>query len=194
MIEWLIKGGWCMIPLLILSVLSLAVVLERLLALTPSQVVSRGLVRALEERRPQREIHLLLEKDETVLGRFLRKIYHRRQETKTVLTELAHSYFKSAWGELEKRLEVLNVVATISPLLGLLGTVSGLTHVFQSVTRHGLGSPAVLSAGISEALITTITGLVIAVPALVFYTTFSKRAEKYLLTLEECAKLYISIL
>jgi biopolymer transport protein ExbB len=194
MLEWVVKGGWVMVPLTLLSILSVAVVLERSIALLSSQVLARSILTALEEGRSLEEIRLLLAEDLTVLGKFLNRIDQKRDETKEVLNELAHSYFKAAGNELDKHLEVLNVVASTSPLLGLLGTVLGMVKIFQAVSQSGLANPMVLSAGISEALITTITGLVIAVPALIFYTYFSKKVERYLLRLEESGKLFIALL
>jgi biopolymer transport protein ExbB len=194
MFDWIFKGGVVMIPLLLLSVLSVAVMIERWIALLDSQVLSRPILKALGEGHSLEEIRILLEADTTVLGRFLAKIDKKRGEPKEVLTEFAHSYFKSAWNELEHYLEVLNIVATAGPLLGLLGTVLGMVKIFQAVSQSGLGNPAILSAWISEALITTITGLTIAVPALMFYTYFSKKAEKYLLVLEEYGKIFINMI
>ena len=191
--EWAVKGGWTMVPLLGLSIISVAVVLERLITLRPSRVLSKPIVSALEEGRTIGEIRLMLEENTSVLGRFLSKIDSKKSETRETLNDLSHAYFKGVWNELEKNLEFLNIVATTSPLLGLLGTVLGMVRIFRSISQAG-GNNAALSGGIAEALITTITGLAIAVPALVFYTYFSKQVERYLLNLEECGKLYLGLL
>jgi biopolymer transport protein ExbB len=191
-LDWVLKGGWVMLPLLLFSVLSLAVIIEKALGLASRQVISWRLVHALEEGKPLSDVILLLNKDDTVLGQFLRKISQKSHESKAMLEELTHSYFKKTWNDLEKRLETLNIVATTSPLLGLLGTVLGMVSIFQALSQSGSGNALVLSKGISEALITTITGLSIAVPAMIAYAYFSKKIEQYLLTFEECGKLFIS--
>jgi len=192
--EAIIKGGWVMIPLLVFSIISIAVIIERAYALLQKNVISDQLVDALENGQSLRDIHRLIENDETVLGQFLNQIDSKRVEAREILDELAHSYFKKTWNNLEKRLEVLNVVATTSPLLGLLGTVIGMVSIFQGLSQGGAEDPMMLSQGISEALITTITGLIIAVPALIAHTYFLKRIDQYLLTIEECGKLYIAYL
>jgi biopolymer transport protein ExbB len=80
-------------------------------------------------------------------------------------------------GRLERGLVLLEIIAGISPLIGLLGTVLGMVTVFNAITERGVGNPAVLSDGISKALITTIAGLVVGIPALAFHSWFSRRAE-----------------
>jgi biopolymer transport protein ExbB len=192
--EWIIKGGWVMLPLLVFSVISIAVIIERSYYLLGKNVISQDIVDALEDGQSLRDIHRLIETENTILSRFLQRIDSKRVEAKEILEELSHSYFKKTWNDMEKRLEILNVVATTSPLLGLLGTVIGMVSIFQGLSEGALDNPMILSKGISEALITTITGLIVAVPALIAHTYFSKKIEQHLLVLEECGKLYIAYL
>jgi biopolymer transport protein ExbB len=84
---------------------------------------------------------------------------------------------RAAVGYLERYLAVVQFVANSVVLLGLLGTVNGMITAFEGIAEKGLGEPTIVAAGISEALITTVTGLVIAVPALAIYTYFTTRAE-----------------
>ena len=181
-----------MLPLAVFSILSLAIIVERTIALLSSHVLSKPLQQAIEENRDLDEIHLLMSEDKSLLGKFLAQIRSKQHESKEVLSELSQSYYKRIWQDLERNLEFLNIVATVSPLLGLLGTVLGMVRIFSALSQSGLGNPAILSGGISEALLTTISGLAIAVPALIFYTFFSKKIETYLVILEECGKLYLS--
>ena len=190
--EALLRGGWVMLPLAVFSILSLAIIVERTIALLSSHVLSKPLQQAIEENRDLDEIHLLMSEDKSLLGKFLAQIRSKQHESKEVLRELSQSYYKRIWQDLERNLEFLNIVATVSPLLGLLGTVLGMVRIFSALSQSGLGNPAILSGGISEALLTTISGLAIAVPALIFYTFFSKKIETYLVILEECGKLYLS--
>jgi biopolymer transport protein ExbB len=84
---------------------------------------------------------------------------------------------RAANGYLERYLSVIQFVANSVVLLGLLGTVNGMIRAFEGIAEKGLGEPTIVAAGISEALITTVTGLVIAVPSLAVYTYFTQRAE-----------------
>lgn len=191
-LSWIVRGGPAMVPLLAFSVLALAVFIERFIRLHSSQVISKPLVQALEERRALQDVNFLIQRDHSVLSRFLKRLLEKSTEPREVLDELAHSYFKKVWSELEHNLEILNVIATTSPLLGLLGTVLGMVSIFDALAHSGAGNALVLSKGIAEALITTITGLVVAMPALIAYAYFSKKIERYLLTFEECGKLYLA--
>ena len=88
---------------------------------------------------------------------------------------------------LTRNLNVLEAVAAVAPLLGLLGTVTGMIRVFASVSAHGLGNPEHLSGGISEAMITTAAGLIIGIPALVAHYWLQGRAEGIIFGLEQNA-------
>ena len=88
-------------------------------------------------------------------------------------------------GNLEKYLTTLGTIAQITPLLGLLGTVIGMIKVFSAITTQGVGNPGVLAGGISEALITTATGLCIAIPSLFFYRHFRAQVKVLVLKMEE---------
>lgn len=104
------------------------------------------------------------------LSREQRTIEEMRAEMNGTVERAASSY-------LERYLSVIQFVASSVVLLGLLGTVNGMIRAFEGIAEKGLGEPTIVAAGISEALITTVTGLVIAVPALAIYTYFSQRAE-----------------
>lgn len=84
---------------------------------------------------------------------------------------------RAAMGYLERYLSVISFVSSSVVLLGLLGTVNGMINAFEGIAEKGLGEPTIVAAGISEALITTVTGLVIAVPALAIYSYFTTRAS-----------------
>jgi biopolymer transport protein ExbB len=90
---------------------------------------------------------------------------------------------------LEKRLTAIAITASVAPLLGLLGTVSGMIETFRMMTLFGSGNPEVVSGGISQALITTELGLVVAIPALIVHSLLSRKARAYYLSLENFAVL-----
>lgn len=104
------------------------------------------------------------------LSREQRSIEEMRAEMNGTVERAASSY-------LERYLSVIQFVASSVVLLGLLGTVNGMIRAFEGIAEKGLGEPTIVAAGISEALITTVTGLVIAVPSLAIYTYFAQRAE-----------------
>ncbi|MFQ6111736.1 MAG: MotA/TolQ/ExbB proton channel family protein, partial [Nitrospinota bacterium] len=95
---------------------------------------------------------------------------------------------------LERYLNVLGTIASISPLLGLLGTVAGMIRVFNVITQEGVGHPNQLAGGISEALITTAAGLAVAIPALVFHNYFTSKAEGLVLEMEKYSLRMLDIL
>ena len=96
--------------------------------------------------------------------------------------------------ELERYLNTLGTIATISPLLGLLGTVIGMIKVFTAITSAGVGNPAVLAGGISEALITTAAGLSVAIPAVIFHRYLSGRVDKLVVGMEEQALKMVDVM
>lgn len=173
MIDWLVKGGPVMIPLLFASVLAVAVALERLWYLYRTKVDSEDLID---------EVKLNLNE-----GKFLQAVQvakrARGQVANLVATGVAYSDLpaddlrerlddvgRDELFKMERRLVILDGVATISPLLGLLGTVTGIIKSFNVLGgMDGLSSPQALSVGIAEALITTAAGLIVAIPSMVLY-------------------------
>ncbi|MDP7639362.1 MAG: MotA/TolQ/ExbB proton channel family protein, partial [Candidatus Hydrogenedentes bacterium] len=93
---------------------------------------------------------------------------------------------------LERGLTLLEIVAGISPLIGLLGTVLGMVTVFDAITAEGIGNPQVLSNGISKALVTTVAGLCIAIPSLAFHSYFSRRVESLAMEMQDVAMGFIT--
>ena len=96
--------------------------------------------------------------------------------------------------DLERFLNTLGTIASISPLLGLLGTVIGMIKVFAVITTQGVGDPGVLAEGISEALITTAVGLTVAIPSLMFYRYFRGRVDELVVTMEQEALKLVEVI
>jgi len=86
--------------------------------------------------------------------------------------------------ELGRYVNMLGTIASIGPLLGLLGTVMGMIRIFSAVTKQGVSDPSILAGGIAEALITTASGLTVAIPALIFYRYFNRRIEGFVVSME----------
>ena len=187
MLEMVIAGGIVMLPLLACSIVALAIVIERCWTLQKKRVVPDNLVAqvwqwaqagALDERRVQTL------KAGSPLGRVLAAgLAHRhgdRQSMKEGIEEVGrHVVF-----ELGRYVNVLGTIASIGPLLGLLGTVMGMIRIFSAVTKQGVSDPSILAGGIAEALITTAGGLTVAIPALIFYRYFNRRIEGYVVGME----------
>lgn len=187
MFELIKAGGLLMWPLLVCSILSLAIILERLWFLQtrriiPTQLVAR--VRAWDEAGALDANILNKLRAGSPLGRILAAGLANRHQDREVMKESIEEVGRHEVHDLERFLNALGTIAVITPLLGLLGTVIGMIKVFEVITALGIGDPGVLAEGISEALITTATGLTIAIPSLMFYRYFRGRVEALVVTME----------
>jgi biopolymer transport protein ExbB len=186
--EWFFRGGIAMWPLLVCSIAGLAIILERVWALQRSRIISPELAAAIE-RRPatpdQTEaVRVLSESDTTVLGRLVQTMFTHAALPKTENVEVMQALARQIVGRMERGLTTLSLIAELGPLLGLLGTVIGMVQLFEDVAKKGLGEPAMISRGIYEALTATMTGLGIAIPALIAYMYLRRRIEVLVLELE----------
>ncbi len=190
MLEFLIKGGKTMIPLFICSVVALTVIIERFFSLNKRKVLPASICEALSEGKSTQEIYNMCLNIYSSLSIIIRGLYENRKNTRETRIHIFNTLFKKEVSALERGLNVLEVIASITPLLGLLGTVLGMVDVFNVVAEVGVGQASALSGGIAKALITTIAGLSIAIPTLVFHSYFSKQAENHALALEEHAQTF----
>lgn len=188
LIHFLISGGIFMVPLIICSLVSLAFILERGLALRRSKVVPGYLRNEVVNLRSP-HIPTELEKEaaagKSTLARLIQICLEHREWSRDENVEAIQSIARSEVVELERGLVILEIIAGIGPLLGLLGTLSGLIAIFASVGKTGVSDQGLLLAkGISEALNTTVGGLIVAIPALVFYSYYSRKVESMGVELE----------
>ena len=189
--EWLTKmakGGWTIFALLILSVIALACALERLFMLRRGRIVPRGLSYRADKLwcdGKRDDILKLCKKRSSTLARILTFIVeHHRASVADVSTATGDIGARELKRHL-LRAYPLAVVATLAPLLGLLGTVIGMIEAFDTVVVVGMGDATALAGGISKALITTMVGLCIAVPSLFAYHFFKSRTSLFAVILEE---------
>ena len=186
--EWFVKGGIAMWPILVCSVAALAIILERTWALRRQKIVSPQLEKALQAqpRSPENvaKLKALSDGDETVLGGLVREAFAHATLSKPENVEAIQAVARQSSGRMERGLTTLALVAELGPLLGLLGTVSGMVRLFSDVAAHGLAEPGMISKGISEALHATYAGLSIAIPALIAYMYLRRRIENLSLELE----------
>jgi len=187
-LEWLIGGGPIMIPLLICSILSLAVIIERAVNLRRDKILKPEIIQTIEAIRNQEDIPFAISKCEVISGPFsnlLRRILinnHLSREEKFIDIQAAGRQETKA---LEKRLLVLEIITAVAPLLGLLGTVLGLEDIFGIISELGLGQAKAFSGGLAEAIRTTVFGLFIAIPSLVAFSYFDKKVDTFVLEMEE---------
>ncbi|NKB37157.1 MAG: MotA/TolQ/ExbB proton channel family protein [Gammaproteobacteria bacterium] len=184
-------------PLLLCSVIAAAIVAERFWTLQSKRVTPKNLVAQiwqwdkvghLDAKRIQ-DLRLA-----SPLGRVLTAGLVNRQHQREVMKESIEEVGRHVAHDLERFLNTLGTIASITPLLGLLGTVIGMIKVFTVITAQGVGDPAVLAEGISEALITTAAGLTVAIPSLMFYRYFRGRIDELVVSMEQEAMKMIEVM
>jgi len=186
--EFFNKGGPIMYALLLCSLIGLVVIFERAWALYHSRINTQEFLdrvrTALIKRRNVKEAITTCEEYQGPIASIMKAgllKYGRPQDEieRTIETASAHELAR-----LERGLGVLATVSNIAPLLGFLGTVSGMINSFDALARAGLSNPGLVAQGISEALITTAAGLSVAIPILAAYNYFTSRVGKYVLEME----------
>ncbi len=188
MFELVKAGGWLMIPIIACSVLALGIILERLWVYRQKRVLPNNLVAQvwnLHRNNQLTHAHIAAIKEGSPLGRVLAagltNRFHSREVMKEAIEEVGHQVIH----ELQRYLNTLGTIASITPLLGLLGTVIGMIKVFTAITTAGVGDPGILAGGISEALITTAAGLAVAIPALIFHRYLTGKVDMLVVSMEE---------
>lgn len=177
-----------MIPIIACSVVAMAIILERLWALRSKRVVPGNLVAQVWQYHRMGKLnnaYITAIRDGSSLGRILAAGLVNRQHSREIMKESIEESGRQVVSEMERYLNTLGTIASISPLLGLLGTVIGMIKVFSAITIAGVGNPTVLAGGISEALITTATGLSVAIPSLMFHRYFESRVQRLVIKMEE---------
>ena len=181
-------GGWTMIPLAICSLIALTVVLERFfwgprLSRTMPEDLQKEVSNLIEEGKFD-EVLGLCRANTSPLARIIVSALRHAKKSRQELVEAVELTGREEAQRLQKGLPILSTIAAISPLLGLLGTVFGMIQTFAVISQHGVGNANLLSAGISAALISTATGLTIALPVVVFYRYFIYQTQKITLAME----------
>jgi Biopolymer transport proteins len=183
------QAGWPIWPLLATSVLGLALVVERMLALRRSRVMPRGLLQqVLEMLRNRQDAPEALARLEagSPLGKVLADVVRLRHLPREELRAMVEDTGRSVAHQLNRYIPALGTVAVVAPLMGLFGTVIGMIEIFSSYTPAG-GDPAQLARGISIALYNTAFGILIAIPALIFHRHFRSKVQSYLHEMEHAA-------
>ena len=190
MLEIIYAGGWLMLPIMLCSILALAIIAERFWTLRRRAVIPPGLGQQVEDWAARHELdsrHIDQLSQNSALGRVLAAALRNRHRPRELIKEAVEDTGRHVVHRLERFLNTLGTIAGISPLLGLLGTVIGMIKVFSTIIESGVGNAGSLAGGISQALITTAAGLTIAIPSYFFYRYFKGLVEQYVVTMEEQA-------
>ena len=197
MLELIKAGGILMWPILLCSVISLAIIAERFWSLQTSKICPRNLVAQVWDwnRKGQLDAKRIQSlKAGSQLGRVLASGLVNRHHERHIMKESIEEVGRHVVHELGRFLTTLGTIASVTPLLGLLGTVIGMIKVFTVITTLGLGDPAVLAEGISIALITTAAGLTVAIPSLMFHRYFQGKIDELVITMEQEALKMVEVM
>jgi biopolymer transport protein ExbB len=182
------KGGIFIYPIVFCSIVALAVFLERLWVLQRKHVIPAELIRKVEDLLKKQKLSdaiFLCQADPSSIARvFFAGLKNAGRGMWLVKESIEERGGREA-AILEKRVGILSTIANLAPLLGLLGTVSGMIKTFNVISVQGVGNPAPLAGGIAEALITTAAGLSVAIPTLVCYRIVKDKAESLIFEMEE---------
>lgn len=186
-----------MVPIVMCSITAMAIIAERFWSLRRKKILPPELVAQVWKLAHEKKLdevalrHLRYSSPlGCILAAGLANSHHGRKFMKECIEETGRKVVH----DLERFLNTLGTIAAIGPLLGLLGTVFGMIDIFSSLMLHGAGNPAALAGGISVALITTASGLAVAIPSLIFHRYFERLVDEYVVIMEEEALKLIDIL
>ena len=184
-------GGWLMLPLVLCSIFTVAISLERFIRLKKSTILPKDLLLT-----PSQSIQSILPKlkqsdlQTTTLGRILEVGYQSKTQGEQFARAQMEATASQEIGYLEKNINFLGTLSAVAPLLGLLGTVLGIIESFLMIDIGNSSNPTLMIPGISKALITTAAGMIIAIPALFAYRYFQRLVQEYVAELEQQSTLF----
>ncbi|OTG57521.1 biopolymer transporter ExbB [Acinetobacter sp. ANC 4204] len=184
-------GGWLMLPLVLCSIFTVAISLERFIRLKRSTILPKDLLLT-----PSQSIQSILPKlkqsdlQTTTLGRILEVGYQSKTQGEQFARAQMEATASQEIGYLEKNINFLGTLSAVAPLLGLLGTVLGIIESFLMIDIGNSSNPTLMIPGISKALITTAAGMFIAIPALFAYRYFQRLVQEYIAELEQQSTLF----
>lgn len=188
MFELVKAGGWIMLPILLCSAAALAICIERWIELNPKKIAPPNTLPQVTEWLKNHQLDaekLRRLRQSSPLGEILAAGLANARHGRDIMKESIEDAATHVVHRLEKYLNALGTIAAITPLLGLLGTVIGMIRVFSEIMLEGTGNAGVLAGGISEALITTASGLSIAIPALMMHRYYVRRVDSIVVQLEQ---------
>ena len=184
-------------PILVCSILALAIIVERCWSLRRSVVAPKDLMSHIQgmtlgDRLTNEQIDAV--RETSALGQILAAGLSRQTQQAFLIKDAIEEAGGHVVHELERYLNALGTIAATTPLLGLLGTVIGMIKVFSAITAVGVGDPQVLAGGISEALITTAAGLSVGIPSLMFHRYFLGKVNELTVAMEQDALRFMEVL
>lgn len=191
------SGGLLLWPIIACSVLAMGIICERFWALRTSRIIPHRLVPQVWNLYREKKIdavRIRILGRSSPLGAVLAAGLNNHRHGRDVMKDSIEESGRQVVHELGRFLNTLGTIASITPLLGLLGTVVGMIKVFSAIMAGGVGDPTVLAGGISQALITTAAGLSVAIPSVMFHRYFQGRVVELVLKMEEEALKLVEIL
>ena len=188
MFEIVSDGGIVMIFLLILMALAMMIVGERFWGLRNKEIIPEKLPDQVIKWTKQKNLdvqHIEKLSKNSPLGYVMAAALHKRDRPREEIVESVEDAGRHVVHQLEKPLNWLNAIGEVSPLLGLLGTVIGMMKVFANIMEFGIGNANQLAGGISQALTTTAAGLIVAIPAVLFYRYFKNKIADQIIIMEQ---------
>ena len=197
MFEFVKAGGWLMLPIIACSIVAVAIIVERFWSLQRKRITPQHLVAQVwhwAKANDLDEVKVNQLRSGSPLGKVIAAGLINRHHPREIMKESIEDAGRHIVPELERFLNTLGTIASVAPLLGLLGTVVGMIDVFAAIIEHGVGNPAVLAEGISKALVTTAAGLSVAIPALMFSRYFKGHVNELILTMEKEAVKLVEVI
>ena len=197
MLSFITKGGVFMYPIIVCSILSLAIFLEKLWSLRRKKNVPLDFLQEIEQLLQENNSAKALSLCNTNLSSIARifsagiKHYGKKRE---VIKERVEEVGRIEASLLERYIDALATIASVSTLLGLLGTIAGMIKIFSVISSQSVVNPSTLAGGISEALYTTAAGLTVAIPTLIFYRYVSSKSRELVLEMEECSTQVVELI
>ena len=188
MVEIIRAGGWLMLPILLCSVMAIAIIIERFWTLSAARITPKYVLAQVwtwlknNQLDPDRLKELRVS---SPLGQILAAGLLSSKYGRAAMLDSIEQTAMQVVHDMERYLNALGTIAAITPLLGLLGTVVGMIRVFSEIMLQGTGNANALAGGISEALITTAAGLTVAIPTYMFHRYFSRRVDSLIIAMEQ---------
>lgn len=188
MVEIVSSGGWLMLPIILCSIVAIAIIIERFWTLNTARITPKYVLAQVWtwlknnelDSSKLRELRLSSPLGQILAAGLLNSKYGRHAMIDSIEQAAAQVVH-----DMERYLNALGTIAAVTPLLGLLGTVVGMIRVFSEIMLEGTGNANALAGGISEALITTAAGLTVAIPTFMFHRFFMRKVDSLVLTLEQ---------
>ncbi len=184
----IVAGGWLMIPLILCSIAVIAIAIERFWTLNPKKIAPKhqlAQVWAWIKNNQVNAERLRELKQSSELGKILAAGLSNSRNGRETMKDSIQEAANQVIHGMERYIGALGTIAAVAPLLGLLGTVLGMIKVFVAIELEGTGNAGALAGGISEALITTATGLLVAIPAMIAHRFYVRRIDSLAVVMEQ---------